>query len=74
MRIAPAIALSSDRQTTLEQWARSRSLPVRIVERARMVRLAAEGRQDKEIAATMKMTPRARGGHPSSPLAWCGES
>ena len=48
MRIAPAITLSSDQQATLEQWARSRSLPARVVERARIVLLAAEGRQDKQ--------------------------
>ena len=41
MRIAPAITLSSEQQATLEQWARSRSLPARVVERARTVLLAA---------------------------------
>src|SRR5579863_9715024 len=58
MRIAPAITLSSDQQATLEQWARSRSLPARVVERARIVLLAAEGRQDKQIARAMKITPK----------------
>src|SRR5439155_15037 len=38
--------------------ARSRSLPARVVERARIVLLAAEGRQDKEVAAAMKITPK----------------
>src|SRR5690242_18771162 len=58
MRIAPAITLSSDQHAALEQWARSRSLPARVVERARIVLLAAEGRQDKQIAAAMKITPK----------------
>jgi transposase len=58
MRIAPAITLSSDQQTALEQWARSRSLPARVVERARIVLLAAAGQQDKQIAAAMKITPK----------------
>lgn len=58
MRIAPAISLSSDQQTALEQWARSRSLPARVVERARIVLLAAAGQQDKQIAAAMKITPK----------------
>ncbi len=58
MRIAPAITLSSDQQATLEQWARSRSLPARMVERARIVLLAAEGQQDKQIASAMKITPK----------------
>ena len=58
MRIAPAITLSSDQQTSLEQWARSRSLPARVVERARIVLLAAAGRQDREIATAMRITPK----------------
>jgi transposase len=58
MRIAPAITLSSDQQATLEQWARSRSLPARVVERARIVLLAAAGQQDKQIASVMKITPK----------------
>lgn len=58
MRIAPAIILSADQQTTLKQWARSRSLPLRVVERARIVLWAAEGRQDKDIAEAMQMTPK----------------
>ena len=33
MRIAPAITLSSEQQAALEQWARRRSLPARVVER-----------------------------------------
>src|SRR5579864_1896172 len=58
MRIAPVITLSSDQQVALEQWARSRSLPARVVERARIVLLAAEGWQDKQIAARLKITPK----------------
>jgi transposase len=58
MRIAPAITLSSDQQAVLEQWARSRSLPARVVERARIVLWAAEGLQDKQIAAAIKITPK----------------
>src|SRR5215469_2253780 len=58
MRIAPAISLSSEQQATLEQWARSCSLPARVVERARIVLLAAHGQQDKQIAAALKITPK----------------
>src|SRR2546425_2193121 len=58
MRIAPAITLNPDQRAALEQRARSRSLPARVVERARIVLLAAEGRQDKEVAAAMKITPK----------------
>src|ERR1035437_7577253 len=36
----------------------SRSLPVRVAERARIVLFAAFGQQDKEIAAVMAITPK----------------
>jgi len=42
----------------LESQARSRSFPLRVVERARIVLLAASGQQDKEIAARMVTTPK----------------
>jgi transposase len=58
MRIAPPITLSPEQQATLEQRARSRSLPARVVERAHIVLLIAEGRQDKEVAGLMKITPK----------------
>src|SRR5579859_5841977 len=58
MRIAPAITLSSEERTGLESQARSRSLPVRVAERARIVSFAASGQQDKEIAAGMGITPK----------------
>src|SRR6202795_3561357 len=58
MRIAPAITLSAEERTRLESQARSRSLPVRVAERARIVLLAASGQPDKEIAAVMAVTPK----------------
>ena len=58
MRIAPAIALTSEQQVILEAQARSRSLPARLVERSRIVLLAASGKQDKEIARTLHTTPK----------------
>src|SRR5271169_339979 len=58
MRIAPAITLSAEERTRLESQARSRSLPVRVAERARIVLLAASGQPDKEIAASMAITPK----------------
>lgn len=50
MRVAAQIVLTLDQQQTLHQWARGRSLPARQVERARIVLLAAAGKQDLEIA------------------------
>jgi transposase len=51
MRVAPQIVLTQDQEQTLQQWARGRSLPSRQVERARVVLMAAAGKQDLEIAA-----------------------
>jgi transposase len=50
MRVARLVALDPEQKQALEQWARARSLPLRVVERARIVLLAAVGKQDKEIA------------------------
>ena len=58
MRIAPAIILRAEQRAALEQRAKSRSLPARVVERASIVLLAADGQQDKEIAASLRMTPK----------------
>jgi hypothetical protein len=51
MRVAPLVELTEDQKKTLQQWARGRSLPARQVERARVILLAAAGKQDLEIAA-----------------------
>ena len=51
MRVAPPVELTEDHERALQLWARGRSLPVRQVERARVVLLAAAGKQDLEIAA-----------------------
>jgi len=50
-RHAPLIVLTPDEVTTVDTWARSRTLPARVVERARIVQLAAHGVASKDIAA-----------------------
>jgi hypothetical protein len=60
MRIAPAITLSPEPRTVLESQARSRSLPMRVVERARIALFAASGQQDKKIAAVIVSLRRKR--------------
>jgi transposase len=50
MRVAAAVELSPEQREALEQRSRARSLPARVVERARIVLLAADGKQNKEIA------------------------
>ena len=49
-RHAPAIVLSADEQATLETWARSRSLPLRQVQRAQIIQCAAHGVESQAIA------------------------
>lgn len=61
MRVAPAVTLTNEQRETLQRWSRSRSLPARQVERARIVLLAADGRQDLEIAAELGITNQKAG-------------
>lgn len=56
MRIAPKIVLTGDERKTLEQWARGRSTPARLVGRAKIVLLAAEGKENQEIASVTGFT------------------
>lgn len=57
MRVARPVILDSEQRQALEQQARARSLPARQVERARIVLRAANGWQDKDIAAELDITP-----------------
>jgi transposase len=50
VRIAASITLTLDQRSKLDAYARSRSVAQRLVERARIVLLAAEGKQNGEIA------------------------
>ena len=56
MRVAPPVVLDDQQRRTLEQWARSRSLPIRQVQRARIILMAADGKQDLEIAAAVNVS------------------
>lgn len=49
-RRAASIILSDEEQAILDGWARSRSLPVRQVQRAQIIQLAAGGVESQEIA------------------------
>ena len=57
MRVARAVVLDREEAGVLEQLARGRSLPARLVERARIVLRAAGGMQDQEIASELGITP-----------------
>lgn len=58
MRVAPAVQLIAEQREELLQTARGRSLPARQVERARIILLASEGKQDREIAKELGITPK----------------
>jgi transposase len=55
-RHAAAIVLSSEEEATLETWARSRRRPVRQVQRAQIVQLAAAGVESQEIARILAVS------------------
>jgi len=57
MRVARPIDLNAEQRAILESRARARRAPARIVERARIVLLAASGCQDRQIAAQLKIMP-----------------
>jgi transposase len=57
MRVARPVTLDSEQRQLLEQQARARTWPARVVERARIVLRAAAGQPDKQIAAELRITP-----------------
>ena len=50
MRIAERIVLSREERSTMETWEKGRSLPPRLVQRARIIRLAADGMRNQDVA------------------------
>lgn len=56
MRIAPKVIVKDEDRKTLECWARGRSIPVRQMQRARIVLLAEQGQENKEIAEGLGVT------------------
>jgi len=54
MRVAPSIDLTGKEREELLEWSRGRSTPHRLVLRASIVLQAAQGLQDKEIAANLE--------------------
>ena len=53
MRVAKEIVLTDEERTTLTKWSRGRATPARVVLRAKIVLLAAEGRLNKDIAVEL---------------------
>lgn len=55
-RRAAAIVLTAEEQATLDAWSRGRIIPARLVQRARIIRMAAQGRLSQEIAAELEVS------------------
>src|SRR5664279_6181742 len=55
-RRAASIVLTPEEGSTLARWSRGRSIPARLVLRARIVRLAAQGRQSQDIAEELDIS------------------
>ena len=55
MRVAPPVVLDEQQRKILEQWARSRSLPIRQVQRANIILLAAQNLTMPAITATLQV-------------------
>ena len=56
MNIAERIVLSSQERTIIDKWARGKNLAVRLVERARIIQLAAEGVFNHDIARRLRIS------------------
>ena len=61
MRVASSIVLTAEEDATLRKWSRGRSTPARLVLRAKIVLAAAEGRENRDIAAELRCTRRTVG-------------
>ncbi|MGI0130187.1 MAG: IS630 family transposase, partial [Thermoplasmata archaeon] len=61
MRVAPTITVTPEEREQLRTWSRGRSLPHRLVDRARIVLAAAEGKTNDEIAREFRLHERTVG-------------
>jgi transposase len=55
-RRAASIVMTPAEEATLETWSRGRSMPVRLVQRARIIRMAAQGKLNQEIAEALDIS------------------
>ena len=58
MKRAREISLTDEERQTLRRWSRGRSTPARLVLRAKIVLLAAEGMMNKDIAIELTTAPK----------------
>jgi transposase len=56
MHLAPAILLSSAERSTLTAWAKAKRLPLRVIQRAQIVTMAADGVTSQAIAEQLEIS------------------
>jgi transposase len=61
VRVAPKIILNAPDRVILEKWARGRSTPARLVQRAKIILLAAEGRRNDQIGNELSLSRQLAG-------------
>jgi transposase len=54
--MASPISLTTEEDSILETWARSRSMPLRVVQRAQIIQMAADGVQSQDIAHALQVS------------------
>jgi transposase len=57
MRVAPKIMVTDEQRKVLGGWARGHRTPVRLMQRAKIVLLAADGKGNWQIASELQMDP-----------------
>ena len=55
-RVAETIILTEKEQITIDAWAKSRKMPFRIVQRARIIQIASNNYENQEISAMLKIS------------------
>jgi transposase len=56
MRVSPPIVLSAEERATLQTWAHGKKFPLRLVQRARIVTMAADGVTSQDIARQLAIS------------------
>jgi len=77
MRSAAPILLSSEERSVLETWAKWRKVPLRLVQRAQLIQMAADGVQNRDIARELGILQAhgaaVAGAHPGLAAGGSGE-
>jgi transposase len=55
-RAAAAIVLSPEERATIDMWAKGKRFPLRLVQRAKIIQMAADGTTNQDIAAKLQTT------------------